>query len=427
MQPNKTSLLRNQSRAFHNAGYKSKPRDANDILRTNGAGALRCALDGAAPITLPAAGRKRTATGKSSELASEETWQNPDLTLLEDRRGELPEFPIDVLDPASRKFIERASHGAGVTHAHVAVPLLSVVSGQIGTARRVEASRSWSEPAPIWSSIVGSSGTGKTPGLDVPKRHLAEVEKKRREKIAEHQRDHETRVESGRATTKKWKKEVEEAIEMGRVPPPRPAGATELRDFVAPRLYVSNATVERLAVLLQARPYGLMIIADELAGLFLNMSRYSNGSDREFWLEAWNGKHFIVERMGRPPVAIDHLLIGITGGLQPDKLVRSFQGDDDGMYARVLFSWPPEPHYRPLTNDIAEIDDEFVNALMRIVELAPIAAGEHKPDRLPLLLRRQRPSKPFGNFYIQRSKRWMAESGNGGPKEEAKFFGWHSH
>jgi hypothetical protein len=104
MQPNKTSLLRNQSRAFHNAGYKSKPRDANDILRTNGAGALRCALDGAAPITLPAAGRKRTATGKSSELASEETWQNPDLTLLEDRRGELPEFPIDVLDPASRKF-----------------------------------------------------------------------------------------------------------------------------------------------------------------------------------------------------------------------------------------------------------------------------------------------------------------------------------
>jgi Protein of unknown function (DUF3987) len=72
------------------------------------------------------------------------------------------------------------------------------------------------------------------------------------------------------------------------------------------------------------------------------MSRYSNGSDREFWLEAWNGKHFIVERMGRPPVAIDHLLIGITGGLQPDKLVRSFQGDDDGMYARVLFSWPPE-------------------------------------------------------------------------------------
>ena len=72
-------------------------------------------------------------------------------------------------------------------------------------------------------------------------------------------------------------------------------------------------------------PLRAMIIADELAGLFLNMSRYSNGSDREFWLEAWNGKHFIVERMGRRSVAIDHLLIGITGGLQPISLSDRFK------------------------------------------------------------------------------------------------------
>jgi hypothetical protein len=196
MQPNKTLLLRNQSRAFHSAGYKSKPRDANDILRTNGTSALRRALDGATSITLPTAG-----TRKSGEVTHEEAWKNPDWTLLEDRRGELPEFPIDVLDPASRNFIKRASHGAGVTHAHVAVPLLSVVSGQIGTARRVAAARSWSEPASIWTSIVGFSGTGKTPGLDVPKRHLAEVERGRRDKIAELQRDHETRKESAQAAT----------------------------------------------------------------------------------------------------------------------------------------------------------------------------------------------------------------------------------
>jgi hypothetical protein len=39
----------------------------------------------------------------------------------------------------------------------------------------------------------------------------------------------------------------------------------------------------------------MLFIGDELAGLFLNMSRYSNGSDREFWLEAWNGGCFTVE------------------------------------------------------------------------------------------------------------------------------------
>jgi hypothetical protein len=414
MQPNKTTLLRNQSRAFHGAGYKPKPRDANDILRSDGASGLRRTLDGATSITLPTADPR-----KSGEVIHGESWKNPDWTLLEDRRGELPEFPIDVLDPASRDFIRRASHGAGVTYAHVAVPLLSIVSGQIGTARRVMAARSWTEPASIWTSLVGFSGTGKTPGLDVSKRHLAKVEQNRREKIAELQCDHETRMESARAATKKWKKEVEEAVETGRTPPPRPASAIELRDFIAPRLSVSNATVERLAVLLQARPYGLMIIADELAGLFLNMGRYSKGSDKEFWLEAWNGKHYIVERMGRPPVAIDHLLIGITGGLQPDKLVRSFQGDDDGMYARVLFSWPPEPQYRALTNEIDEIEDDFVSALTRIVDLAPITVGEQKPDRLPLSIKAAQSFEAFRQFLHTnkqaldgREREWWAKGGS---------------
>jgi Protein of unknown function (DUF3987) len=414
MQADKTSLLRNQSRAFHDAGYNSKPRDANDILRTNGASALRRTLDGAAPITLPTA-----STRKPEEILPDEAWKNPDWTLLEDRRGELPEFPIDVLDPASRNFIKRASHGAGVTHAHVAVPLLSVVSGQIGTARRVAAAKSWSEPASLWTSVVGSSGTGKTPGLDVAKRHLAEVERSRRETIAGLQRDHETRMESARAATKKWKKEVEEAIEAGRTAPLRPANAIELRDFIAPRLSVSNATVERLAVLLQARPYGLMIIADELAGLFLNMGRYSKGSDQEFWLEAWKGKHYIVERMGRPPVAIDHLLIGIAGGLQPDKLVRSFQGDDDGMYARILFAWPPEPQYRALTNEIDEIEDGFVKALARIVDLAPITTTEQKPDRLTLSSDAAELFETFRQFLHRRKqaldgreREWWAKGGS---------------
>ena len=41
-----------------------------------------------------------------------------------------------------------------------------------------------------------------------------------------------------------------------------------------------------------------------------------------------------------PRFTVDHLLVGVVGGLQPDKLARSFKGDLDGMYARVLFAWP---------------------------------------------------------------------------------------
>src|SRR5215472_16127976 len=137
--------------------------------------------------------------------------------------------------------------------------------------------------------------------------------------------------------------------------PVMPAAAADPGPFVAPRLYVSNATIERLAALLQARPQGMLMLSDELAGLFSNMSRYSGGQDNEFWLECWNGNAYVIERMSPPPLRVPHLLIGISGGMQPDKLETSFAGAADGMYARFLFSWPAEAPYRPLTDAVAEV------------------------------------------------------------------------
>ena len=275
-----------------------------------------------------------------------------------------------MLSPEICDFLERSAHGAGVMVDHVAVPLLSIASSLVGTSRRIAPSRSWSEPCTLWTGVVGYSGTGKTPGLDVAKRALSKIEHQRRDKIAELKRDHETRQETARAAQKKWKAEVQAAVDTGRPPPPMPQNAVEPGEFTAPRLYVSDATIERLAVLLKARSSGIQLIGDELAGLFLNFGRYSGGQDKEFWLEAWNGKYFVVERMGRPPVVVEHLLVGVTGGFQPDKLVRSFEGDDDGMYARFLFGWPQEPKYQALSNSVAEDEPELANAFARLIDLS---------------------------------------------------------
>ena len=290
-------------------------------------------------------GKQRTtdeqqARGRKAETG---TWEEPDWALLDDRRGELPDFPVGALPASLRGWLLRAARGAAVTPGHVAVPLLGIASSLIGTARRVRACRSWSEPLTMWVAVVGFSGTGKTPGLDVTRRVLSLIERGRKQKIAELQREHETRAQKAKAEKKKWEKAVADAVEANLPAPPKPAGATEPGPFVAPRLCLSDSTIERLAVLLEARPQGLAFVADELARLFLNMKRYSNGQDNEFWLEAWNGKNFVVERQGRPPVVLDYLLVGVTGGFQPDKLARAFEGDDDGMYARFCFAWPEEP------------------------------------------------------------------------------------
>lgn len=297
-------------------------------------------------------------------------WGEVDASLLDDRRGELPAFPLAALSAPIAKFVERAAHAAGVTPCHVALPLLSISSALIGAARLVKPSRGWSEPMSFWGGIIGASGTGKTPGIAAIKSALAQIERDRKLKTDEMERKHESRSEAAKAAHKKWLKEVEDAVANGKPAPAMPPEAVKIASFVPPRLYAADATIERLAVLLQARPSGLLLIVDELAGLFANMGRYSNGSDREFWLEAWNGKPYSVDRMGRAPVMVDHLLVGIIGGMQPDKLTRAFSGDADGMYARFCFAWPPEPAYRPLSNESCEVEPDLVNALTRLSRLA---------------------------------------------------------
>jgi hypothetical protein len=329
--------------------------------------------------------------------AGDSAWNDPDISLLDDRRGTLPEFPIETLGPRCREWVERAAHGAGVTAAHVAVPLIAITASLIGTARRVQAAQSWTQPCTLWAAVVGFSGTGKTPGIDCVKRALAVIERSEKAKIVDMQHAHEAKVEAAKAARALWKKQVEEVasatvVELDKfkrtknAAPPLPPEAIVPGPFVAPRLYVSDSTIERVGVLLTARPRGMLYIGDELAGLFLNMNRYSGGSDREFWLEAWNGGTFTVERMSREPIILDHLLVGLIGGFQPSKLTRSFNRDLDGAYARMLFAWPSEPPYRALANDVSEVEPDIVNALGRIVHLDAGAGkdGEFAPKAIPL-------------------------------------------
>ena len=358
-------------------------------------------------------------SGRASAVpgANAHDWDDPDLSILDDRRGELPAFPLDVLSLSWQNWAMGAAPGAGVTVDHVVVPLLGIASSLIGTARRVKASRSWSEPFTMWTGIVGFSGTGKTPGLDVTKRALSKIERDRKARIDGLRREHESNAERARASYKNWKADVAEAVEKGLPAPPMPDDATVPDEFVAPRLYVSNSTVEKIGVLLQARPRGMLMICDELASLFLNLSRYSGGTDREFWLEAWNGKHYVVERMGRPAVALDHLLVGMTGGFQPDKLARSFQGDADGLYARICFAWPQEPDYRALTDDTEEVEPEFENTLARLIDLPAEDSGKLLVSRIGLSAESRTIFEQLRHFAHQekagldgREREWWAKS-----------------
>jgi Protein of unknown function (DUF3987) len=348
------------------------------------------------------------------------TWAQPDDSLLEDSRGDLPDFPDDAFPPRLLKWLVRATRGAGVWVDHVVIPLLGVASSLIGTARRVSASSSWSEPMTLWVCVVAPSGERKTPGLNVVLRALDQIEEDNVPAHREAQRTHKARVQKSRDDLRRWRKARQEALNAKppQEPPAMPAEAVDLGDFIWPALYVGDTTIERLVKLLEARPRGMMLIRDELAGLFANMFRYGSNA-RPFYLEAWNGKRHVVERVQQQKnIAIPHLLVGIVGGFQPDKLARAFSGDEDGMYGRFLYGWPAPTDYTPLTNEVAEIEPEFQNLLTNLIRL-PSESTDNRfvPTTIPLsqgAVARFEEYRVFVNRTKQaldgRERQWFAKS-----------------
>ncbi|MEH6950707.1 DUF3987 domain-containing protein [Nitrobacter sp. NHB1] len=319
------------------------------------------------------------AWGNNSAAAPLHTWDDPDLSLLDDRRGKLPSFPLETLQSEKlRKWAKRAAIGSGTTLEHVIVPFLGIASGLIGAARCARPIRSWVEPLTCWIALVGYSGSRKTPGMIVSRRALDIVESDQRDSNFDQEQQHKQKLAMAKQAQKHWEEDVKAAHKEGRKAPVLPSEATYDETFITPRLYVSDATVEALTLQLKARPQGMILFVEELARLFTNMSRHSQGSDQEFWLEAHDGLPWRQIRLGRCAPDIPHLLIGLIGGLQPDKLKLSFKGSADGMSARFLYAWPEEPPYRDLEDVIDLVDPQIVKVLKRLAYLDDFPEGDLK-------------------------------------------------
>ena len=127
-------------------------------------------------------------------------------------------------------------------------------------------------------------------------------------------------------------------------------------------------------MLLAAHDKGLLFFRDELAGWFGGFGRYSGtGADRAFWIEAYGGRQFTIDRVKHPlPIVIPRLSVGVLGGVQPDRLADLLRGPDDGLQARFLWLWPDKvPPRRPRRSPDTEA---ALEAFRRLAEL-PLVPG----------------------------------------------------
>lgn len=95
---------------------------------------------------------------------------------------------------------------------------------------------------------------------------------------------------------------------------------------------------------------GLAIVRDELSAWVRSLDQYRNGhgADRQFYLTAYSGTSYIVDRQGKPPISIDRLFLSVVGNIPPDVLpeLSHEASREDGFVHRLIFAYPPSVSVR---------------------------------------------------------------------------------
>jgi len=232
------------------------------------------------------------------------------------QRHEAPELPRGCLPSVIEQFAFEQGEMMGADPAGLAMSALAICAAAVPDTVELQVKQhdtTWRESARLWVGLVGMPSTKKTPIMSAAMRPLRAIDRDMASRNA-------TEMRAWSAVPKK---------EQTSPPPPQP------------RLMVEDATIEALQEVLKDSPNGVISAQDELSGWFGAMDKYSPGkgaaADRAFWLRAYNGGAYNVNRIARGASFIPNLSIGLLGGIQPEPL-RKLAGDsvDDGLIQRFL-------------------------------------------------------------------------------------------
>ena len=298
-----------------------------------------------------------------------------------------------VTDASASFELELLPHNAGIYAKNVAhrmnnAPLsftataaLLVLSSAIGRRVGIRPKRrdNWTVTPNLWGMLIAPPSIKKSPIFSEMIKPLQKLEMEAYERYEEEMAAY--RLE--RVAYDIEMKEYKERIKEGESPTP----PTEPKEPKPKRYIINDATVEKVAVIMKDNPDGLALFMDELAGWFKTMEKQGRETDKQFWLEVFNGNGSrSVDRIGRGSLYVPHVCATIFGTIQPDTLmgiVKKTTGQSsggDGLLQRFqLVAYENTPSF----DFIDEPPDTFAKeayeeTVKRMAEADPLEHGAKK-------------------------------------------------
>ena len=265
------------------------------------------------------------------------------------------EFPTQYLPSFMRQWCEHQAENMNCPTSMLAIPALVAAAGSIGAHATLRAKRndwSWVERPCLWGMVIAEMGAMKSSAIKEATSPLRAAEARAYERWKLQLAAREARQERGRTGQSKEKPDD-----------PKPP---------APKLVMTDATIEAIA---EAMAYsrGLTLVRDEGSGWLHNMSRYSKGSDRPFFLECHAGGPYTVDRILRGNQRLPQTYLSVIIGIQPNVARLALQsaegGLDDGLLERFgLISYTDLPAWQGVKDKPPERDHKanLTDACLRL-------------------------------------------------------------
>lgn len=303
----------------------------------------------------------------------------PSPTAPDLNRGHLPE----ILD----NFVHDTAARMRVNPEVPAIFCLGVIASLIGKKfclLPLREDKKWVVYPTVWALVVGSPGMKKTPVLDRVLKPLKDLERGYNEEFKTafskwlvHEKI--GKIELGKLSEalKKTKDDAHKnQIFNSMLDLEKKLKATQPQRR---RLFLNDATTQKIAIVLSENENGLLLSYDEAVGLIESFSMRGREGDREFYLSSWGGVHgHNIDRVERGSILVPFLKLNIVGTTQPNKIepiiknIKTGGRQDDGLLHRFNFVYPEKKYFdRPTAAESVTAESKFSDFIKWLVDVRP--------------------------------------------------------
>ena len=248
----------------------------------------------------------------------------------------VPRIAEDMVPSLIWEFAKSNSDQIGAAREAIVISSLFACTAAISDDIKIQprSNATWLESPRIWAVLVGPPSSKKSPAVSVSIKPLQKLDLQRAGAAVEKRAQYDLDMKVYKAKETAYVKAAAKGEDVGDPPTPPEEPKAE-------RLLIMDTTPEALVNIAMYQTRGLALHRDEISGWFGSHDAYKSGGkgskDTPFWLSAYNGESWTVDRVSRSGGSASNVGTSIFGGIQPDALRElKLHQKRDGMLARFI-------------------------------------------------------------------------------------------